>query len=116
MSNELQHAVSMERRDGVTILRLSGRVDGTNAGGLAESSAEHIDAGEAALLLDLGGLTYISSAGLRVLLLAARKMQARSGKALFCGLSEQIAQVFEVSGFNNVLSVYGSQDEALATL
>lgn len=116
MSNEAQHTVTMERKDGAIILRLCGRVDGTNASQLDATIAEHIDAGEAALLLDLGELTYISSAGLRVLLMAARKMQARSGKALFCCLSQQIARVFEVSGFNNVLSVHGSRDEALAAL
>ena len=116
MSSEAQLSVCTEASDGTVVLRLAGRLDGTNTSVLEEAIAEQIEAGETVLLFDFEELTYISSAGLRVLLMAARKMQAQGGKALFCSLSEQIAEVFEVSGFNDILSVYGSREEALAAL
>ncbi len=116
MGSETDLTVRSEKSGNTTILCLSGRVDGTNAVVLEKAIEQEIDGAEPSLLLDFEHLVYISSAGLRVLLIAARKMQAKSGKVVFCSLSEQIAQVFEVSGFNNILSVYCNPDEALAAI
>ncbi len=116
MASETQLAIRTEQDEKAVILCLSGRVDGTNASILDEAVRDRIDAGQPALLFDFDELEYISSAGLRVLLLAARRMQASKGKTLFCGLSEQIAEVFRVSGFDHILPVFGTRSEALATI
>ena len=116
MSSEAQLSVRTEQSGAAAVLCLAGRLDGTNAKVLEEAIREQMDAGALVLLFDFEALTYISSAGLRVLLVAGRGMQAHDGQVLFCGLSQQIAQVFEVSGCNDILSVYGSRDEALAAL
>ncbi len=116
MTSKTQLTIRTEQDEKAIILCLAGRVDGTNASVLDEAVRDKIDAGQPALLFDFDELEYISSAGLRVLLLAARRMQADKGKTLFCGLSEQIAEVFRVSGFDHILPVFGTRSEALATV
>lgn len=114
MTEQSQLAVREERSDKAKVLCLTGRLDGTNTAILEAAVAAHLQAEETLLLFDLEQLIYISSAGLRVLLVIARKVQAQGGKALFCSLSDDISQVFAVSGFKDVLSVYRSRADALA--
>ena len=63
-------------RDGVTIVAPAGRIDTTTSGTLDDALRSSVDAGARSLLLDLGDVDYISSAGLRVLLVLARRMRA----------------------------------------
>ena len=65
------------------------------------------------LLLDLGGVDYISSAGLRAILLIGRKLNAMSGYLRFCNLGGMVKEVFSISGFNSLFPVYASLTEAL---
>ena len=116
MTNENALAVQTERTEKAVIVCPVGRVDGSNVGVLESVIKEQLDAGEQTLVFDFGGLNYISSAGLRVLLVTARQAQAEGGRALFCGLAEHIAHVFEISGFTNVLTICQSRSEALAAL
>ena len=73
-----------------------------------------IDDSEGAVILDMERLSYISSAGLRVILLTAKSLQGRNAKFAVCSLSESIQEVFEISGFDKIISVHPSQTEALA--
>ena len=116
MSDQTQLSVATEQHDKGVILCPSGRVDGTNAGALENAIREQLEAGQSILVFDFTDLNYISSAGLRVLLVAARDTQSRGGKSVFCGLSKQIAEVFSVSGFDKILAVHANRDEAVATL
>jgi stage II sporulation protein AA (anti-sigma F factor antagonist) len=65
------------------------------------------------LVIDLAQLDYVSSSGLRVFLLAAKRLQATNGKLTLCGLQDHIQQVFDLAGFSSILSIYGSRDEAI---
>ena len=116
MTNENALSVQTERTEKAVIVCPLGRVDGGNVGVLEGAIQEQLAAGEQTLVFDFEGLNYISSAGLRVLLVTARRTQAEGGKALFCGLAEHIAHVFEISGFNNILTIYKSRSETLAAL
>ena len=116
MSDQTRLSIAAEPHDkGVTLIP-SGRVDGTNAGTLESAIRSQLDGGQCNLVFDFTNLNYISSAGLRVLLVAARDSQSRGGKAVFCGLSKQIAEVFSVSGFDKILAVHASRDEALESI
>ena len=68
------------------------------------------------LLLDLSGLEYISSAGLRVLMLAAREVRARQGTLVVCELQPVVNEIFEISRFNIVFRVYPGLKAALSDL
>ena len=116
MTNENTLSLQTERAERAVIVCPVGRVDGSNVGALESAIQEQLAAGEKTLVFDFTGLSYISSAGLRVLLVTARRIQAEGGKTLFCGLAEHIAHVFEISGFTNLLTICQSRSEALAAL
>ncbi len=113
MSVQTQLSIDVEKHDKGLVLCVNGRVDGTNASMLDEVVRDQLEAGQSSLVFDFTNLSYISSAGLRVLLVAARECQSRDGESVFCGLSKMVAEVFEISGFDKILTVLASRDEAL---
>jgi len=116
MSDQTQLSISTEKHDKAVILCPSGRIDGTNAASLEKVIREQLDGGQSKLVFAFSDLQYISSAGLRVLLVAARDAQSRGGKSAFCDLSKPIAEVFSVSGFDRILAVHATRDEALDSI
>ena len=102
-----------ERSDGVLIIGLEGRLDATSSKMFEEKTLAMIDAGETRLVIDLSQLDYVSSAGLRVFLLASKRLNPAGGKLVLCSLQEPVKEVFEIVGFFSVLSILGSKDEAL---
>ena len=91
----------------------AGRLDSNNSAGFEKEILSAIDAGEVRILIDFSDLTYISSAGLRVILLTAKKTKAATGKLVLCSLSDSINEVFLVSGFNTILDIQANKDAAL---
>ena len=108
-------AFSVHRRDvdDIVVLAASGRLDSNTCYQFERTILDVIEPDIAALVVDLCDLFYISSAGLRVLLLAARKSTAMDKKLVLCGLTSHVREVFEISGFLSILSICGSLDEAL---
>jgi len=68
------------------------------------------------LVIDLTGVEYISSVGLRVLMLASKQAKAQGCALAVCGLQPVVREIFEISRFNLVLQVFPSLREALAAL
>jgi anti-anti-sigma factor len=97
----------------VAICRLSGRFD-SNAAAPAEAELSAALTGTPRLAIDLSGLDYISSAGLRVILVLARKVQQASGKLALFGLRPAVREVFTVSGFDTIISIQPDAAAALA--
>jgi anti-anti-sigma factor len=102
--------------DDICILSPHGRLDGTTSPAFERDVAKSIAAGTDKLLLDMAGLQYISSAGLRVVLHAAKQMKAKGGQLILCALSEQVREVFEISGFLGILTVSRTREEAMKRL
>jgi anti-sigma B factor antagonist len=69
-----------------------------------------------ALVLDLSGLEYVSSAGLRCLMLAARDAKSRAGRILVAAMQPVVAEIFQISRFNLVLEVFPTLHDALASV
>jgi anti-anti-sigma factor len=105
-----------ERKDGFLVLGLEGRLDATNAKVLEDKVLAVIDGGESRFVIDLSQLSYVSSAGLRVFLLASKRLNPSGGKVAICSLQEPVKQVFDIVGFYSVLSISNSKDEALKSL
>lgn len=84
-------------------IELEGRLDTTTAPALETEVKDSID-GVAKLVFDFSKLEYISSAGLRVLLFAQRTMN-KQGEMIVTGCSEDILEIFEVTGFSDILTV-----------
>lgn len=108
--------ISEDRKADALILVLSGKLDATTAKTFEEKIIEVINSRAQRLVLDLSQLEYISSSGLRVFLLAAKRLQRTDGKMVFCGLQDHVRQVFDLAGFSSILSIYGSRDEAIKSL
>ena len=100
----------------VLVLSPVGRLDAETAPGLQDQIVGHIADGETTMLLDLSDLTYVSSAGLRAILIAAKKLQELDGRFALCGLSDPVAEVFSVSGFDAILTIHVDQPTALTAL
>ena len=93
--NKKQNGTAME-------IALEGRLDTMTAPNL-EAELKNLD-GVESLILDLSGLEYISSAGLRVLLSAHKTMSVRSGMKV-TNAGEIVREVFEVTGFSDILNI-----------
>ncbi len=106
--------ITESKRNGVTVLAVVGRVDASNAGALEERLLDRITAGEKTLVVDCTGLDYISSAGLRALLVAAKRLMPSGGKVALAALKEHIKEVFDIAGFSSIFSLYRTTDEAVA--
>ena len=85
------------------VLEITGRVDTITAPALDKTINENIN-GTKSLILDFKGLEYISSAGLRVLLSAQKKMQ-QIGSMTVKNVCEDVMEVFEMTGFADILSI-----------
>lgn len=70
-------------------------------------------AGTRQLVIDLSGVDYISSAGLRCVLVIAKKAGAVSGKVVLCALSPMVAEVMKISGFHQLLTICDNAEEAV---
>lgn len=98
----------------ILILRPVGRLDSTSAPELERVVVEHLDKGARRLVFDLSDMDYISSAGLRVILLAGKRLRTAQGKLVLVGLRELVREVFEMSGFLTLFAVGATLDEGLA--
>ena len=95
--------IEMKRNAEETTLEITGRLDTTTAPALDKMINEEIE-GTKDLILDLKGLEYISSAGLRVLLSAQKKMQ-KIGSMTVKNVCAEVMEVFEMTGFADILMI-----------
>ncbi len=110
----MQIEVAEERHDEVLVLLPAGRIDSGNARAFESVVMDHVSGGERHLVIDFSHLNFISSAGLRVLLIAAKALQSGGGKLVLCSMKNHIEEVFRISGFNQVIPIKDSRDAALA--
>jgi anti-anti-sigma factor len=108
--------ISEDRKADAVVLALSGKLDATTAKTFEDKILGLINSGAQRLVVDLALLEYVSSSGLRVFLLAAKRLQATDGKIAMCGLQDHVRQVFDLAGLSSILSIYGSRDEAIKGL
>ncbi len=105
--------LSIKKNEKCTVVEIKGRLDTTNYATLENNLNKVIDEGEKALLIDCMNLDYVSSSGLRVFLVALKKLSQLNGKFIMCNLQENILEIFEISGFISIFQVYNSKEEAL---
>ena len=108
--------IGTERRGSVLVATTEERIDGVNARAFQDALQEAIEDTDRAVIIDLSQLTYISSAGLRVILLVARTLQRQDGNLAVCSLSDPVLEVFQISGFDQIIKTYGTQEEAISAL
>lgn len=103
-----------EKSAKLTVISLAGRMDAGNAGEFNEAFNAALETRPAGLIINLGGLQYISSAGLRSILTLIKTAKGSNTALKFCGMQPMVADVFKVSGFSTMLAIFDTLDAALA--
>lgn len=100
----------------VVLAAPSGQINHQSAEQLKQALApllEEVSSGKSALVLDFGGVEYISSMGLRVLMVAAKQLRSHKARIAVAALQPVVKEIFEIARFNNVVEVFPSVPEAL---
>jgi anti-anti-sigma factor len=108
--------ISEDRKADAVILALSGKLDATTAKTFEDRILGVINSGTQRLVVDLSQLDYVSSSGLRVFIIAAKRLQTVDGKIVLCSMKDHVRHVFDLAGFSSMLSIYGSREEAIKGL
>ena len=108
--------INAEHVDGLLLAKPKDRIDGSNSRVFEEALLEAIGDNGGSVVLDFEDLRYISSAGLRAILLTAKKVKVKDGQLVLCSLSESIKEVFELSGFDKIIPIYEDRGAAVSAL
>jgi anti-anti-sigma factor len=104
--------ISTRTMNDIHIVAVAGNLDSTTSPE-AQKALDAVLVSAKTVAIDFTELDYISSAGLRVLLGAAKQLRASGGTLRMFGLNQSVREVFEISGFSTILAVYPSEAEAL---
>ena len=107
---------AQEQSGDALIVKLSGRLDSSSAQSAEERFTQVLAGGAVHLAIDMSQLDYISSAGLRVLLVVAKKVQRAKGKVVLFGLARNVREVFSISGFDRIFTIEPNMAAAVAAI
>ena len=105
--------ISEEKTEKCMIIGIEGRLDTTNYTELEKKMAELLDDGHDRILVDCVNMEYISSSGLRILLMTLKRIMLTNGKFVLSGLEKNIYEIFEISGFTGIFEIHSTREEAL---
>ena len=96
------------------VVEVGGRLDTVTSRQFDEQCENWLSQGRVQVVVDMSGVEYISSAGLRSVLSAAKKLRGRGGDLFFCGLQGMVADVFTMSGFTTMFKIFTTREQALS--
>ena len=108
--------ISAERESGAVIARPNGRIDSSNSREFHSSLEAAIAKDDPAVVLDFEDVSYISSAGMRAILLTAKSLQSSDVKFVLCSMNASVRAVFKISGFDKIIPIHSSRSGALAAV
>lgn len=108
--------IARDSRDGVRCLVVSGRLGVAGASDLAAALKEELASGQARILIDLGGVDYLSSAGLLTLQQAAASAREREVRLALCSLPEPVRLALDLAGLAGEFTIETSRDAAVSAL
>ena len=97
----------------VAIFRIDGHVDSRTSSDVQSAIEPALEADPVRLAIDFRSVTYVSSAGLRVVLMIAKRARAAGGTIVIFGLNNPVREVFEISGFDRIVPIVGTEAEAV---
>ncbi len=97
-------------------VNVRGRLDGHTAIGFQQDLEVWLEDSVRDLILDMSAVHYISSAGLRVVLMLTATFDRKGGRVVLCGLDENVRETFRTSGFDRAVAITGDREAALALL
>ncbi|GEM_PF-132091 len=110
---EGQVKINLSKSADRAIVVVEGRLDTVSAPDFGSQLQQWISDGETRFVLDLADLEYVSSAGLRTILVLAKEAKAQGGEVCCCRVQGLVKQVFDVSGFSSIIPVFDSLEGAL---
>ena len=105
--------IAVEEIDRKIVLRLDGRLDAATAPILEKKIDTLLLEHRNVILLDFHRVDYLSSAGLRLLLSAEKKLKAKKGSLLLCSLGDEVEEIVKIAGFDRILRIFPNEQEAL---
>ena len=108
--------VSTERENGTLVARVDGRIDGATARDFEDAMQNAIMDDDRAVVVSLEGLSYISSAGLRAILLIAKTLWKRDAAFALCSLDDTVTEVFKIACFDKIIQIHPTQADAVAAV
>lgn len=105
--------LTRKNTDGFCILNIEGRINTANFNSLEKELIEIIDGGQINIILNCKDLSYISSSGLRVFLIAQKRITSLKGKLFLCEMQAGIKEIFDISGFSNIFEIFPAELSAL---
>ena len=106
--------IQKKKEKETVVVSVKGRLDAVSSPEFEKELAALMAEGESIFVLDFGGLDYISSAGLRSILAATKKLKEKKGKLLLASLKEVVKEVFDISGFSAIIPIHDTVEAALA--
>ena len=105
--------VTFETINEATVAIITGRIDSTTSKDLENKLIPIINSGTRKLVVDFAKVDFISSAGLRILLITAKKLKQVDGKMALCCMKDAIKEVFDIAGFSSIIPIFPTREEAL---
>lgn len=102
-----------QKENGAMIIAVTGRMDVVTAQDFEQKSNAWTGSEEKRLVVDLSGVEYISSAGLRSFLLLGKRVKAAGGRLMLSGLQGMVREVFDMSGFATIFPIYDTREQAV---
>ena len=102
--------------DGSLLVQLIGRISYTESNEFQTKLDELLLKDERKIVFDCTELSFISSAGLRAILQLAKQAPTEDRKLVFYGLQENVAHIFDISGFTKILKIYSDKEQAVSAL
>ena len=99
--------------DKCLIIRIKGRLDTINSDIFEKRLIELMDQQVNRILVNCSQMDYISSSGLRIMLMALKRIAMSSGKLVICGLQQNVREIFEISGFSAIFEIHPDEEGAL---
>ena len=104
------------KENDLTILNINGEVDASSSIQLDESLGAIVSNGDPKILIDCGGLNYISSAGLGVFMSYIEDVKTKNIKMALFGLNDKVMNVFEILGLDQLLTIVNTKKEAVSRI
>ncbi len=105
--------ITQERINNFSVINIDGRIDSNNYSDFEEEVNRLFSGGETNIIIDCRGLNYISSSGLRVFLVAQKKVISLKGKLHLCNLQPAIKEIFTISGFTSIFIIFDTLEQAV---
>jgi len=98
------------------IISIVGKMDAISAPEFEDKMGEWLEQGENSFIISLGEVNYMSSAGLRSILIVAKKLKEQDGRLIFVDIREEVQKIFRISGFSSMIPTYESLEVALENI